>query len=158
SPDDWGAYAFDLRETICHPRDPGALVARREWLLKQPWRPVDSVSYWTWLLVIEALKEGTLGVIYTPVAWRTDSAAIVNVCREYAKSVERGRSTVELPDPELQWLRLSTDIFAQLGERFAEVVSASFARLIANNAFLGQDPNPISANAELRIQRLEREL
>jgi hypothetical protein len=158
APDDWGAYVFDLRETICHPRDPGVVVARREWLLKQPWRPADSLSYWTWLLVVEALNERTLGVVYSPVSWRKGSAAIMNVCREYGKSVESGRSAVELPDPELQWLRLSADIFAQLGERFPEAVSASFARLIASNAFLLQDPSPISASAELRIQRLECEL
>jgi hypothetical protein len=157
-PDDWGAYVFDLRETICHPRDPGVVVARREWLLKQPWRPADSLSYWTWLLVVEALNERTLGVVYTPVTWRTASAAIVNVCREYAEYLRSGGSTVELPDPEPQWLRLSTDIFTQLGERFPEAVSASFARLIAGNTFLLQAQDPISASAELRIQRLEREL
>src|SRR5262249_42391849 len=109
-PDDWGAYAFDLRQTICHPRDPGVLVARREWLLKQPWRPADCLSYWTWLLVVEALNERTLGVVYTPVSWRTASAVIVNVCREYAQCVRSGGNTLELPDTERQWLRLSTDI------------------------------------------------
>jgi hypothetical protein len=156
APDDWGAYVFDLRETICRPRDPGVVVARREWLLKQPWRPADCLSYWTWLLVVEALNERTLGVVYAPVSWRTASAVIVNVCREYAQCVRNGGNTLELPDPEPQWLRLSTDIFAQLAERFPEAVSASFASLIASNTFT--DREPTSFSDELRIQRLEREL
>jgi hypothetical protein len=150
-PDEWGAYALDLRETICHPRDPGVLIARREWLLKQPWRPAETLSYWTWLLVVNALSERTLGVVSTPVAWREGSAAVVNVCREYAISAK----TLELPDSEAQWLRLSGDIFAQLAERLPEAVSASFARLIASSPFLleGAAKTARVINADLRIQR-----
>jgi hypothetical protein len=131
-PDRWAAYDFDLRGTICQPRDPGVLVARREWLLKQPWRPADSLSYWTWLLVVSALSERMLGVVSTPVTWRARSDTIVNACQEYVRWAKfRGQKTVELPDPEAQWLRLSSDVFAGLAERFPLAVSASFARLMA---------------------------
>ena len=157
-PDDWAAYVFDLRDTISQPRDPGVVVARRKWLLKQPWRPANCLSYWTWLLVVEALSERTLGVVSTPVAWRTESASVVNVCREYANSLQSRGSTLELPDPDIQWLRLSTDIFAQLAERFPQAVSASFASLITSNGFLLQETQLSNADAEVRIQRLEHEL
>jgi len=39
--DEWAAYAKDLRGTLCQPRDPGLLLARRSWLMQQPWRPAD---------------------------------------------------------------------------------------------------------------------
>jgi len=157
-PDDWGAYVFDLRDTICHPRDPGVVIARREWLLKQPWRPTNSLSYWTWFLVVEALNERTLAVLSTPVVWRTDSAVIVNVCREYANALPSGKHQLDLPDPDAQWSRLSTDIFAQLAERLPKAVSASFAILMASNSVLLQETYAPDADAEVRMQRLEREL
>lgn len=134
-PDQWAAYDFDLRGTIYQPRDPGVLVARREWLLQQPWRPADSLSYWTWLLVVSALNEGTLGVVSTPVTWRARSAAIVNICHEYLRWAKfRGQDTGELPDPDIQWLRFSSDVFAALAERSPLAVGASFATLKCGGA------------------------
>ena len=42
--DEWAAYAKDLRGTLCQPRDPGLLLARRSWLMQQPWRPADMLE------------------------------------------------------------------------------------------------------------------
>ena len=81
--DEWAAYAKDLRGTLCQPRDPGLLLARRSWLMQQPWRPADCLSYWTWILLVQALSEGVAGVVATPVVLRDktrQSPISVGVC------------------------------------------------------------------------------
>ena len=91
--DEWGAYAKDLRGTLCQPREPGLLLARRSWLMQQPWRPADCFSYWTWILLVQALSEGVAGVVATPVVLRDKAPAIANICAEYASSGDaRGRA------------------------------------------------------------------
>ena len=94
--DEWAAYAKDLRGTLCQPRDPGLLLARRSWLMQQPWRPADCLSYWTWILLVQALSEGVAGVVATPVVLRDKTPAITNICSEYAswaKHKARDRSS-----------------------------------------------------------------
>ena len=91
--DEWAAYAKDLRGTLCQPRDPGLLLARRSWLMQQPWRPADCLSYWTWILLVQALSEGVAGVVATPVVLRDKTPAITNICSEYASWAKQGRET-----------------------------------------------------------------
>ena len=74
--DEWAAYSKDLRGTLCHPRDPGTVLARRSWLMRQPWRPADCLSYWTWVLLVQALSEGVAGVVAAPVVLRDKAPAI----------------------------------------------------------------------------------
>ena len=91
--DEWAAYAKDLRGTLCQPRDPGLLLARRSWLMQQPWRPADCLSYWTWILLVQALSEGVAGVVATPVVLRDKTPAITNICSEYASWAKQNGET-----------------------------------------------------------------
>ena len=126
--DEWAAYAKDLRGTLCQPRDPGMVLVRRSWLMQQPWRPGECFSYWTWILLVQALSEGVAGVVSTPVVLRDNDAAITNICAEYASwATLHGDQPVELPYPDMQWRRLSIDVLAALAERLPVPVSAAFA-------------------------------
>ncbi len=126
--DEWAAYAKDLRGTLCQPRDPGMVLVRRSWLMQQPWRPGECFSYWTWILLVQALSDGVAGVVSTPVVLRDNDAAITNICAEYASwATLHGERPVELPYPDMQWRRLSIDVLAALAERLPVPVSAAFA-------------------------------
>ncbi len=152
-PDEWSAYDNDLRETLCWPRDPGVLIVRRDWLLEQPWRPSDCLSYWTWLLVVEAMSSGTLAVVETPVTWRKGAADIVNVSRESASSL-KSRHKDALVDPGAQWWRFSVNLLSRLAESLPSEAAAAFAWLASN-------PPTIAADEKLalaKISRLERQL
>jgi hypothetical protein len=153
--DEWGAYTKDLRATLCQPRDPGVLLARRSWLMQQPWRPQKCLSYWTWVLLVQALSERAAGVISTPVVVRGKTAAITNVCAEYAAWAKfRGQRHVELPYPEIQWRQLSIDVLSSLAERLPMPASAAFA-------WLASDPTAASgkiAASTDALGRLEQEL
>ena len=136
--DEWGAYTKDLRATICQPRDPGMVLVRRSWLMQQPWRPGECFSYWTWVLLVQALSEGVAGVVSTPVALRDNDATVTNICAEYASwATLRGERPVELPYPDMQWRRLSIDVLAALAERLPVPVSAAFA-------WMASDPDTAS--------------
>ena len=126
--DEWAAYAKDLRGTLCQPRDPGLLLARRSWLMQQPWRPADCLSYWTSILLVQALSEGVAGVVATPVVLRDKTPAITNICSEYASwATAQWSRQVELPYPDIQWRRLSIDVFASVAERLPVQAAAAFA-------------------------------
>ena len=154
--DEWAAYAKDLRGTLCQPRDPGLLLARRSWLMQQPWRPADSLSYWTWILLVQALSEGVAGVVATPVVLRDKTPAITNICSEYASwAKHNGERQVELPYPDIQWRRLSIDVFASVAERLPVQAAAAFAWIASDPMATGNGSATISTDA---VGRLEQEL
>lgn len=131
--DEWAAYTKDLRGTLCQPRDPGMVLVRRSWLMQQPWRPGECFSYWTWVLLVQALSEGVAGVVSTPVVLRNKDPAITNICAEYASSATlHAERPVELPYPDVQWRRLSIDVLALLAERLPVPASAAFAWLASD--------------------------
>lgn len=131
--DEWAAYTKDLRGTLCQPRDPGMVLVRRSWLMQQPWRPGECFSYWTWILLVQALSEGVAGVVSTPVVLRNKDPAITNICAEYASSATlHAERPVELPYPDVQWRRLSIDVLALLAERLPVPASAAFAWLASD--------------------------
>lgn len=132
--DDWAAYAKDLRGTLCQPRDPGIVLVRRSWLMQQPWRPEKCFSFWTWILLVQALSEGVAGVVSTPVVLRDNDAAITNICTEYASWTKlHGERPVELPYPDTQWRRLSIDVLGALAERLPVPASAAFAWMASDS-------------------------
>ena len=154
--DDWGAYEKDLRGTLCRPRDPGMLLVRRSWLMQQPWRPAQCVSYWTWILVVEALSQRVAEIVTTPVVLRDAFPAIVNICVEYAKSLDlNGNRKAELPYPELQWQRLGIDILAALSERIPTPASAAFAMMASDSGAAGDYSSTPQIDT---VGRLEDEL
>jgi hypothetical protein len=154
--DEWAAYAKDLRGTLCQPRDPGLLLARRSWLKRQPWRPADCLSYWTWILLVQALTEGVAGVVATPVVLRDKSPAIINICSEYASwAKQNGARHVELPYPDIQWRRLSIDVFASVAERLPVQAAAAFAWMASDPIAIGNGSTTISTDI---VGRLEQEL
>ena len=151
--DEWAAYAKDLRGTLCQPRDPGMVLVRRAWLMQQPWRPRECFSYWTWILLVQALSERVAGVVSTPVVLR-DSAAITNICVEYANwAMLHGGRPVELPYPDMQWRRLSTDVLASLAERLPVPVSAAFAWLASDLQTASNANGSTSIDALGRVQQ-----
>jgi hypothetical protein len=152
--DEWAAYAKDLRGTLCQPRDPGMVLVRRAWLMQQPWRPGECFSYWTWILLVQALTEGVAGVISTPVVLRDHGAAITNICAEYASwATLHGERPVELPYPDMQWRRLSIDVLAALAERLPVPVSAAFAWMASDAETAPNGNVNISADALGRVQQ-----
>ena len=154
--DEWAAYAKDLRGTLCQPRDPGMVLVRRTWLMQQPWRPRECVSYWTWILLVQALSEGVAGVVSTPVVLREKAAAITNICAEYANwAMLHGERPVELPYPDMQWRRLSIDVLASLAERLPVPVSAAFAWLASD---LQTAPNANGSTSIDALGRVQQEL
>ena len=153
--DAWDAYAKDLRGTLCQQRDPGIVLVRKAWLRQQPWRPAECFSYWSWLLVVQALSEGAAGVITTPVSWRSRTPAITNICAEYARWAKlHGERQAELPFPDTQWRRLGLDVLSSLAERLPIPVSAAFAWL-ASDPMASKKEAGASARA---LGRLEQEL
>ena len=154
--DEWAAYAKDLRGTLCQPRDPGMVLVRRTWLMQQPWRPRKCFSYWTWILLVQALSEGVAGVVSTPVVLREKAAAITNICAEYANwAMLHGGRPVELPYPDMQWRRLSIDVLASLAERLPVPVSAAFAWLASD---LQTAPNANGSTSIDALGRVQQEL
>ena len=154
--DEWAAYAKDLRGTLCQPRDPGMVLVRRAWLMQQPWRPGECFSYWTWILLVQALSEGVAGVVSTPVVLRDKAAAITNICAEYANwAMLHGGRPVELPYPDMQWRRLSIDVLASLAERLPVPVSAAFAWLASD---LQTAPNANGSTSIDTLGRVQQEL
>lgn len=154
--DEWPAYIKDLRETLCQPRDPGLLLVRRSWLMQQPWRPGDCFSYWTWILLVQALSDGVAGVVATPVVLRDKAPAIVNICAEYASWARRGgERQVELPYPDIQWRRLSIDVLASVAERLPVQTAAAFAWMASDPVAAGDGAATTSIDA---VGRLEQEL
>ena len=154
--DEWAAYAKDLRGTLCQPRDPGMVLVRRAWLMQQPWRPGECFSYWTWILLVQALSEGAAGVVSTPVVLRDKAAAITNICAEYANwAMLHGGRPVELPYPDMQWRRLSIDVLASLAERLPVPVSAAFAWLAS---YLQTAPNANGSTSIDTLGRVQQEL
>ncbi len=154
--DEWAAYAKDLRGTLCQPRDPGMVLVRRAWLMQQPWRPRECFSYWTWILLVQALSEGVAGVVSTPVVLRDRAAAITNICAEYANwAMLHGGRPVELPYPDMQWRRLSIDVLASLAERLPVPVSAAFAWLASD---LQTAPNANGSTSIDALGRVQQEL
>ena len=154
--DEWAAYAKDMRGTLCQPRDPGLLLARRSWLMRQPWRPADCLSYWTWILLVQALSEGVAGVVATPVVLRDKMPAITNICSEYASwAKQNGARQVELPYPDIQWRRLSIDVFASVAERLPVQAAAAFAWMASDPIATGNGGTTISTDI---VGRLEQEL
>ena len=86
------------------------------------------LSYWTWILLVQALSEGVAGVVATPVVLRDKTPAITNICSEYASwAKHNGERQVELPYPDIQWRRLSIDVFASVAERLPVQAAAAFA-------------------------------
>jgi hypothetical protein len=154
--DEWAAYAKDLRATLCKPRDPGMVLVRRSWLMHQPWRPGECFSYWTWIMLVQALSEGVTGVVSTPVVLRNKDPAITNICAEYASSATLyAERPVELPYPDVQWRRLSIDVLALLAERLPVPVSAAFAWLASD---LQTAPNANGSTSIDALGRVEQEL
>ncbi len=154
--DEWAAYTKDLRGTLCQPRDPGMVLVRRSWLMQQPWRPRECFSYWTWILLVQALSEGVAGVVSTPVVLRDKDPAITNICAEYASSAKlHGERPVELPYPDVQWRRLSIDVLASLAERLPVPVSAAFAWLASD---LQTAPNANGSTSIDALGRVQQEL
>ena len=159
--DEWGAYVLDLRETLCQPRDPGVLVVRRNWLLGQPLRPLDALSYWTWALVALGLNAGKLAVISTPVVLRDRSAGIADLSRSVVKQGSVPDGAAGQPDADAGWRRVTLDILARLAERLPGPASAAFAALAVNDVSFvacARDGRTGSDKAEARIRELEREL
>lgn len=158
--DEWGAYTKDLRETLCQPRDPGILLVRKSWLMQQPWRPAQCLSYWTWILLVQALSERTAGVVSTPVTLRDKAPAITNICAEYAGWAELdGGRQVKLPFPDTQWRRLSIDVLSSLAERLPAPVSAAFACMASDPVAAGNGAGNRKATTSTdALGRLEQEL
>ena len=159
--DEWGAYVLDLREALCQPRDPGVLVVRRNWLLGQPLRPLDALSYWTWALVALGLNAGKLAVISTPVVLRDGSAGIADLSRSVVKQGSVPDGAAGQPDADAGWRRVTLDILARLAERLPGPASAAFAALAVNDVSFvacARDGRTGSDKAEARIRELEREL
>lgn len=154
--DEWAAYSKDLRGTLCHPRDPGPLLARRSWLMRQPWRPADCLSYWTWVLLVQALSEGVAGVVAAPVVLRDKAPAITDICAEYASWARHGAGRqVELPYPDIQWRRLSIDVLASVAERLPVQAGAAFACMASDPIAAGNGAVTTSTDV---VGRLEQEL
>jgi hypothetical protein len=157
-PDQWGAYDYDSRRAFCQPRDPGVLIARREWLLRQPWRPTDMLSYWTWALVVQALAEKTLRVLDVPVVERRRDPTFVNICREYRNwAKQRQKNWIELPNPDDQWDQLSVDILSQVAERFSKLAASAYPILLIAPS-LDKDAQEIIASKDTTIRLMERQL
>jgi hypothetical protein len=152
--DEWAAYAKDLRGTLCQPRDPGMVLVRWSWLVQQPWRARECFSYWTWILLVQALSEGVAGVVSTPVVLRDNDAAITNICAEYASwATLYGGRPMELPYPDMQWRRLSIDVLAALAERFPVPVSAAFALMACDPETAANGKVNASTDALGRVQQ-----
>ena len=157
-PDQWGAYDYDPRQAFCRPRDPGVLIARREWLLCQPWRPTAILSYWTWALVIQSLAEKSLRVLDVPVVERSRDPTFVNICSEYRDwARQRQKNWIDLPNPDDQWDRLSVDILSQITERFSKLAASAYPILLIAPS-LNKDEQEIIANEDTTIRLMERQL
>jgi hypothetical protein len=157
-PDQWGAYDYDSRRAFCQPRDPGVLIARREWLLRQPWRPTEMLSYWTWALVVQALAEKTLRVLPVPVVERRKDPIFENICREYRDwARQRQKDWIDLPNPDDQWDQLSVDILSQITERFSKLAASAYPILLIAPT-LNKDAQEIIASKDTTIRLMERQL
>ena len=157
-PDQWGAYDCDSRRAFCQPRDPGVLIASREWLLRQPWRPAEMLSYWTWALVMQALGEKSLRVLDVPVVERSGDPIFVNICREYRDwARQREKNWIDLPNTDDQWDRLSVDILSQIAERFSKLAASAYPILLIAPS-LNKDEQEIIASKDTTIRLMERQL
>lgn len=158
-PDVGGAYNLDLRETISRPFNPGVVAARRDWLRAQKLHPAEALSYWTWTLVVQALSERKLRVISTPVVQRSGDNRVTNLCHAYASWRLRQNASLDLPDADSQWIRLSQDVFSRLAELMPAAVAAAFATVAVRDptifGALASDGTTAILREHVKIKKLE---
>lgn len=121
----------DLIQLMWKRVTPGVMLVHRDWVKPYLSKIPRFLNYWTWYLLLQALKETPSQYRCTkvPVAIRKVPIQTVNLSSTYAKWLERNnpKAAAELPNLEDQWHRITYDTSTEIMSEFADLLPNAIA-------------------------------
>ncbi|MCU0542126.1 MAG: tetratricopeptide repeat protein [Oscillatoriaceae cyanobacterium Prado104] len=121
----------DLIQSIWKRVSPGVMLVHRDWVKQYLSKIPRFLNYWTWYLLLQALREKPTQYRCTtvPAALRKVPVQTVNLSSAYAKWLERNnpQAAAEIPNLEDQWYRITYDISTEIMSEFADLLPNALA-------------------------------